>query len=215
MTLESLLQQMAREAKSTEHPSPVPMHKGPAYEGHWYGVGRRAVERLSGASDIATFMEEYSAHISSLTGASLAEARLAANRTVGYCTGYVDDEQANKWFEALPDISHPVMERERPFMEHAERDSMYLVFDTTDPEVIGYLGRRLRETLVNATITYAPTPDGKRGTLQMSPTSGRWGSAGDTFMYLAGLSQGFPDAMEQEIGKTCKIEMRRIVYQVQ
>jgi hypothetical protein len=172
------------------------------------------VERLSGAADIATFMEQYTAHISSLTGASLAEARLAANRTVGYCTGY-DDDQANKWFEALPDISHPVMERERPFMEHANADSMYLVMDTTDPEAIAYLGRRLQDILVNATITYAPAPDGTRGTLQMSPTSGAWNNARETYMYLAGLSQGFPQAMQDEIGKTCKIEMRRMVYQVQ
>src|SRR3989344_5258542 len=93
----SLLARIRREASATPHSSPFPAEENGWMAAPYADIGRRAVEALEESCEIVEFMNEYTLHIAKQYSIEADAAKRAASEVVGYCTGYVDDAQANRW----------------------------------------------------------------------------------------------------------------------
>ena len=140
---ESILEKVLHEVPSSPHPSPFPKEELPFFEGPWFDIGRRAIEILEDINKIKDFMDQYILYIQDKYGLKRESAEQSAKDCVGYCTGYVDDKKANKWFDALSDISHPIMGRERPFKVGDNVGFYYVIGKSNDKEIREYLTRNL------------------------------------------------------------------------
>ncbi len=67
----------------------------------WKLRSRGAIDDLTAAEDIKQFYREYSA----------AYGEDLANSNIGYALGYYGSDVMRRWFDALPDVSHPVFGR--------------------------------------------------------------------------------------------------------
>lgn len=214
---ESILERVIKEVPNSPHPSPFPIQETPFFEGPWFDIGRRAVEILEDTNEIREFMDKYIQHIHTNCGLSLDEAEKSAKNVVGYCTGYVDDTQSNKWFDALPDINHPLMGRERPFKGGDNVEMYCIIGKSNDEEIKRYLTRALAEDLTKFGFQVLDEGNPIQGrdnqdyfAFRIKPTNTSF--LGDTgaYMFLAGYIQGVPYHMKEEIGKYCKLGLEKV-----
>ena len=204
----SLLELILQE-EPTEHPSPYPPKKVPFLEGTWWSIGRRAVEILQEPAAIQQFMSEYAMHIHEKYNLELPEAEKSAQRIVGYCTSYVDDERANQWFTALPAIRHPITGRQRPSRTGENVDLYYIVASSSDQEVQRYVHRKLTEIGFGFSMIeqdQLPT-DTPYFVVPISPPKKGLLSGNEGYLFLSGFLHGFSSQMELEIGKSCQIKL--------
>lgn len=212
-TKESVLERVIREAENSPHPSLYPKEEAIAYEGPWFDIGRRAVEILTEPKEIKDFMEKYVQHICDEHGLDTETAKKSARDVVGYCTGYVDDEQANRWLRALPSISHPIMGRERPFK--GGRGDFYIVGQSEDMDIRSFLKRRILEIsgpvfeVLNKgeLVIGRDNPSYFAIGLRLKPETL---DSTNAYMFLAGITGGLPLGMKDELGKTCKLSLESL-----
>lgn len=168
---------------------------------------QRAVEMLSRKSQILTFMDEFTAYLGSKAGLAPDQARERANCLAGYATGYVGDRRANIWFDALPDISHPVTGRERPFRKDVI-DAGYIVHVNANcgNEVIEDLNGIIQASkleLVSQSdkgISVAIMPAGTP-----SPQSNH-----SYYLLLKGFCMGYESRLRSELGKHIEVKLEAI-----
>lgn len=206
-TEDALLERMIRKAESTPHPSPFDRKVFPFYEGPWFNTARAAVESLQNPAEIREFMRRYAEHTQKTYGLSPEEAGRTTREAVGYCTGYVDDEQANIWFRSVLDICHPVMGRKRPFVIDGELEAYYLIGRSEDDEVPQYVLRNLSHNLLGLEPTKPPIIRGKDNrsyfAIRVLPSTGFTATQG--YLFLRGFVEGISTRMREEIGKECNI----------
>jgi len=73
-----------------------------------------AVETLRGPTKMKQFYQEYVGYLRQHGDSESvrADPEAVANSNIGYIVGYYDKETADRWFEALPDVSHPIFGRD-------------------------------------------------------------------------------------------------------
>ncbi len=186
-------------------------------------IVQRAIELLDDSKDIQTFRDELVAYISSDARYKKEDAFQLANSSIGYATGYYDDMKANIWFDALSDISHPIMGRQRPFLAGKNPIGFYLSVETDD----SYLKAYLRKEFTNiggeensffpeytVTINELDAQDGISGRIiaHLSPKSRGYliNNGGDHYMFLSGVCMGLELKTKEEIGKECRIKIDMI-----
>ena len=214
---ESILEKVIKEVPNSPHPSPFPIKETPFFEGTWFDIGRRAVEILKDICEIKEFMDKYTQYIHTNYKLSLDEAEKSAKKVVGYCTGYVDDTQANKWFNALPDINHPITGRERPFKGGDNVEIYHIIGKSDDEEIKSYLTRALTEDITGLGFQVLDRSNPIQGrdnqdyfAFRIKPKNTN--SLGNTgaYMFLMGYIQGIQSRMKGEIGKSCKLGLEKV-----
>lgn len=213
-TKESILERVLREVPNSPHPSPFQVKDVlPSFDGPWFDVGRRAIQILEEKEEIKEFTERYVDYIHQKYKLSKEEAEKSAKEILGYCTGYVDDAQANKWFNALEDITHPVTGRERPFRGADKTDTYYIVGKSNDKQVRNYITKALSEELPKKAYKVLDKNAAVQGrdnteyfAIRIKPAY----PSMQTHMFLTGFMHGINSRMETEIGKTCKLSLEMI-----
>ena len=73
-----------------------------------------AVETLRDPTEMRQFYQEYVGYLRQHgdTENVRANPEAVANSNIGYIVGYYDKKTADIWFEALPDVSHPILGRD-------------------------------------------------------------------------------------------------------
>lgn len=183
-----------------------------------FNIGIKAVKLLENPDEIKQFMDDYTAEIVRREKVSLQRAREVAEDIVGYCTGYVNDDRANKWFNALPTISHPVTGRERPFFKDKKVNYYVVIGRTRDPEIIACLTRKLTEEFSMAGVGprfEVQTREGRdnKGYFGIELTAkenGIFTQPKDVFLFLTGYVKGLNMRIQDEIGKTCPLVVETI-----
>lgn len=209
---QSILERILEEIPDSPHPSPFDKKIVPFIDSH-FDVGRLAVETLEEPDEIVAFMDAYVAYIREKAGLNKEQAQERAKSNVGYATGYVDDRKANLWFQVLPDISHPITGRERPFLS-GEAGAYYIIVTNTTPEAVRYIQERLDDL---RTPSLAPSFDithitesgiNPYTTFKLTTKSrGICAQPSDVYLFLSGFVSMLPRSMERDIGITTKISV--------
>ncbi len=73
-----------------------------------------AVETLRDPTEMIQFYQEYVGYLRQHGDSENVRANpeACANSNIGYIVGYYDKATADKWFGALPDVSHPIFGRD-------------------------------------------------------------------------------------------------------
>lgn len=217
LTNESILERVLKEIPN--HPcKSMFIEELPLFEGDWFHVGRTAVEILEESDEIRAFMVSYVDYIQKerdLDERGVAEKN--AKDIVGYCTGYVDNVQANRWFDALPDIRHPIMGRERPFLTK-EVDAFYIIATNITRKGIEYLNGRLSEISHTGLVSSfdIESADGQNqdgtgydedyATFKLTiRKDGLFNDYKSIYLVLNGFIMGVRSKMSEEIGESCKL----------
>lgn len=209
---ESVLERVLNESEGIPNPTPFRKEQERFSEGTWFSIAWKAMESIKAPYEIVEFMGEYIAHIQKQEGCTVEEATGFANRAVGYCTGYAENDIANIWFEALPDISHPVMGRERPFLKGRDIGSFYFICRSSDPEIRDYVKEVLMETnrAFFGKIEYVEGSDWYFAFMFDVANRERWGKMGGDkaiYLFFTGLAEGMRGKMESDLGKSCEITL--------
>ena len=197
----SPLEKALLRASQTSHPSPVDKEilqtSLPSIDGHWFDVGRAAVETLAATDEIIQFLQEYTTHISKDYGLSQENAARSAREIVGYCTGYVDDEQANRWFRALPDIRHPVTGRKRPFVLGAV-DAFYARIAVKNRQQGRRVVERLEDRLSQQFTTKEEGAEEGAIFVRIIPRGPLFQDAATAYLFLTGIAYGVASSFETD-----------------
>ncbi|MBI5066459.1 hypothetical protein HZA97_09580 [Candidatus Woesearchaeota archaeon] len=212
---ESVLERVIKETKNSKHPSPFQIKDIiPSFDGPWFDVGRRAIQILEEKEEIKEFTKKYIDYIHQNYKLSTEEAEKSAKEILGYCTGYVDDAQANKWFNALPDITHPITGRERPFRGADKTDLYYVVGKSNDEKVKKYITKAFAEELPESwykVLDKKTTVQGRDNkeyfAIRIKPLNN---NSMQTHMFLTGFMYGLTSRVEEELGKPCKLSLEMI-----
>ena len=209
---ESLLERIIREVPKSRHPSPFPKENLPVFSGPYFDIGRRAVEMLEDPTDIKEFMQQYTAHIQKkyhVQDRKKAEAN--AKDVVGYCTGYVDDRKANLWFDALPDITHPVTGRKRPF--HVKADEFYVIATDISTKAIQYMKERFKELGSAYRVTQLEQKGDNAYIVFKLGLNDKVMIACDptmTYLFLKGFITGLTSIIQKDFGESCNLQLEMI-----
>ncbi len=210
-TKESVLERVIKEVPNSPHPSPFQIKDIiPSFDGPWFDVGRRAIQIIEEKEEIKEFTKQYINHIHQEYKLSIDQAEKSAKEILGYCTGYVDDSQANKWFNTLEDITHPVTGRERPFKGANKTDTYYVVGKSNDEQVRKYITKALSEELPKKAykvLDKDATVQGRDNEEYFATRIKPLYPSMQTHMFLTGFVYGLNLRMEEEIKKTCKLSI--------
>ena len=209
MPKQSVLEKIVKQISNVPNPSPFDIPRLGCYQGSWFDLGRVAIQVLDDPEEIKEFLPEYINYIARESGESVEVSEQEARRHLGYCTGYVSDERANIWFKTLPDISHPIMGRQRPFKKGSVVGKYFLTVYTTEQEIKDYVQDFLSDMLNGESFdvrcvsneidkdyaTFCITAD----------TKTLFGEPQNAYLFLTGIMQGFAFRIEDEFGKKCPI----------
>lgn len=213
---ESVLERVIREAPNIPDPSPFDLRGSQFWEGPWFAIGKKAVLLITDPDEMKPFMQQFADYIQEKYKLSEEKAEKSAIDCIGYCTGYVGDKLANKWFRAVPEISHPIMGRERPF-RGGDNVSMYCVMgQSDDDEVKSYLFRRLKEDIDDfgfevidgETIVSKDNPS--YFAIRLMPKQSGWMKGSMAYIFMKGLVIGLESQIEKDLGKLCKLSLDTI-----
>lgn len=175
-------------------------------------IGQRAVELLENSDEIKEFMKGYIDYISEEYKLDKKEAEHNAKAIVGYSTGFVSDEQANIWFNAIFDITHPVMGRERPFIRGKNAEAYYVIGESEDEEIRNFLKKSLCDALPKLGFNMLDKNNLRIGhdnpkyfSLGFYPLDDKIIGGEYSYLYLSGVIMGLNSFMNLEIGKSCKL----------
>ena len=210
---ETVFDRIIREAKGSPHPTSLDIEKTVYFEGPWFHIGRRAIEILRRPEEIRDFMKRYVDYISKEYDLERKAAEETAINIIGYSTGYLDDDDANIWFDALPDISHPITGRERPFMEGHDVDAYFIVGRSRDEEIRDYLRIRLPRELSSIGFRFVDKhPIAREGSdyfaFRVRPSGNGEGSV--IYLFLFGYIKGLEDSMKGDLKKSCRLVLETV-----
>ncbi|MBT7367135.1 hypothetical protein HN814_02915, partial [Candidatus Woesearchaeota archaeon] len=135
----NLLETIIEDIPNTKSTVFFPPNLNPHVNENYFDIARRAVEVIESPGEIQQFVKEFVQHIQIKYSLDEKIAKQEMNKTIGYCTGYVDDDQANIWFYALPDIKHPITGRERPFNKAKNSQGYLLTIETGTEKIKKYV----------------------------------------------------------------------------